>query len=115
MSDSNSTSHKLAMWLQVLANIGIIGGLVLVGFQLNQNTELMRIQELRASHQTKINNELVYVGEKAAEVWAKMIAAPDALNLEEQRIIEALLWTVVETWRHNYVLYQNGLLDEGRS
>ncbi len=31
-------SNKLANWLQVGANIGIVGGLVLVALQLEQNS-----------------------------------------------------------------------------
>ena len=38
--------EKLNRWLQVSANIGIVLGLVLVGFQLKQNSELARIQLL---------------------------------------------------------------------
>ncbi len=35
-------SNKLANWLQVGANIGIVGGLVLVALQLEQNSDLAR-------------------------------------------------------------------------
>ncbi len=33
-------SSKIGYWLQVGANIGILAGLILVGFQINQNTKI---------------------------------------------------------------------------
>lgn len=84
---------KLNRWLQVSANIGIVLGLVLVGFQLKQNSELARIQLLYEESNRAIELETEVVGERAAEVWAKSIQAPEDLTLAEIRIMEALLWS----------------------
>lgn len=104
--------EKLNKWLQVSANIGIVLGLVLVGFQLRQNSELARIQLLYEESSRAIELESEVVGERAAEVWAKSIQAPEDLTLAEIRIMEALLWSFTEQLRGTYRLAEQGLLSD---
>ena len=103
---------KLNSWLQVSANIGIVLGLVLVGVQLKQNSDLARIQMLNEETRRVIDYELEVVGEHGAEVWAKSIEDPGNLTLAEVRIMEALLWSFTENLRGTYRLAKLGLLEE---
>jgi len=103
---------KLNDWLQVSANIGIVLGLVLVGVQLKQNSDLARIQLLSQESQRLVDYELEVVGEQGAEVWARSIEDPDNLTLAEVRIMEALLWSFAENLRGTYRLAELGLLEE---
>jgi hypothetical protein len=103
---------KLNRWLQVSANIGIVLGLVLVGLQLRQNSELTRLQLLYEESNRAIDLETQVVGEQAAEVWAKSLEAPEDLTLAEIRIMEALLWSFVEQLRGTYRLAALGILSE---
>lgn len=104
--------EKLNKWLQVSANIGIVLGLVLVGLQLKQNSELARIQLLYEESNRAIELETAVVGEQAAEVWAKSIQSPEELTLAEIRIMEALLWSFMEQLRGTYRLAELGLLSD---
>lgn len=103
---------KLNNWLQVTANIGIVLGLVLVGVQLKQNSDLARMQLLSEESQRLVDFELEVVGERGAEVWAKSIEDPENLTLAEVRIMEALLWGFAENLRGTYRLAELGLLEE---
>jgi len=103
---------KLNGWLQVVANIGILLGLVLVGVQLKQNTDLTRFQLLFAESTRSIEIEATIIGERGAEVWAKTIESPESLTVEEMRVVEAVLWTFIEGLRGTYQLAQLGLLTE---
>ena len=103
---------KLNHWLQVSANIGIVLGLVLVGVQLKQNSDLTRIQMLYEESQRAVNLELQVVGERGAEVWAKSIEDPENMTLEEIRIMEALLWSFIEVQRGTYRLATLGLIED---
>jgi hypothetical protein len=105
-------SSKVGYWLQVGANVGILAGLVLVGIQINQNTEMVRLQMLDAESQRVTGGEYVLVGEKGAAAWAKAILEPANLTFEEQRIVEALIWPAFENWEHAYRMHQQGLLGE---
>jgi hypothetical protein len=105
-------ASKLSDWLQVAANIGIVLGLVLVGVQLKQNSDLARIQLVYAESQSSIDLELEVVGEQGAATWAKSIEDPENLTLAEIRIMEALLWGFAENLRGTYRLAELGLLEE---
>lgn len=104
--------EKLSKWLQVSANIGIVLGLVLVGLQLRQNSELARIQLLYEESSRAVELESKVIGEQAAEVWAKSIERPEDLTLAEIRIMEALLWSFLEQLRGTYRLAELGLLSD---
>lgn len=105
-------ASRLGNWLQVAANLGIVLGLVLVGVQLKQNSDLARIQLVYAESQSSIDLELEVVGEQGAAVWAKSIEDPENLTLEEVRIMEALLWGFAENLRGTYRLAELGLLED---
>lgn len=105
-------SQKVANWVQVSANIGILLGLALVFLQIRQNTDILKTQMLfEESHRT-VEAEYVMIGENGAAAWAKALAAPNELTLTEQRIVEGYLWGAVEQWRYTYTLSQMGLLEE---
>ncbi|MGB5629204.1 MAG: hypothetical protein WBM57_07540 [Woeseiaceae bacterium] len=105
-------TSKLNNWLQVTANIGIVLGLLLVGVQLKQNSDLTRIQILYDESRRQVDLELQVVGERGAEVWAKSIREPENLALDEIRIMEALLWSFLETQRGTHRLALMGLIED---
>ena len=103
-------------WISTIANIGVMAGLVLVAFQINQNSELLRLQMLELESQRIAAHELALIGEEGAIMWQKVIEHPEDLTFAEQRVAEAILWPVYESWRINYLLHREGLLgDEWRS
>jgi hypothetical protein len=104
-------SGKLGNWLQIVANIGIVVGLIFGGVQLKQNSDLLRTQLLYEESYRAIDLETKFVGENAAAVWAKSITDAKTLNLEEQRIMEAMLWGFVEQLRATRMLAELGLLE----
>ena len=104
---------KLGQWLQVGANIGILAGLVLVGVQMEQNSNLVKLQLIRQEADSLIAAEQAYVGEEFAEVWAKQFNDPQSLSLAEMRILESNLWSQsLYRWWKNYELYSMGLISE---
>lgn len=103
---------KFNHWLQISANIGIVAGLLLVGIQLKQNSDLLKTQLLYEESNRAIEMETQVIGENAARVWAKSLTEPQNLTLEEQRIMEALLWIYAEHLRATRLLATLGLLDD---
>jgi hypothetical protein len=103
---------KFNNWLQVSANIGIVAGLVLVGVQLKQNSDLLKTQLLYEESHRSVELETEVIGEHGAKVWAKSIKDPRNLSLEEQRIMEALLWSFTEQLRATRLLGELGLLED---
>jgi hypothetical protein len=105
-------NSKIFNWLQVSANIGIVLGLVLVGLQIKQSSDLTKIELLYEESRRFVEFETMVVGENAAEVWAKSLEDPENLTLAEVRIMESLLWSFVEQLRGTYRLAQLGLIEE---
>jgi len=103
---------KLSNWLQVAANVGIVIGLLLVGVQLKQNSDLLKTQLLYEESHRAIDLETQVVGENGAEVWAKSITDAKSLSLAEQRVMEALLWSFTEQLRATRMLAELGLLED---
>ena len=106
------SSDRLSNWFQIFANVGLIAGLVLVGLQLKQNSDLLKTQLLYEESGRFIASEHAMYGEEAARVWAKSIESPRELLLEEIRIIDSYLYSALEHWRAIHMLAQEGLLDD---
>ena len=103
---------KTNNWLQIVANLGIVVGLLLVGVQLKQNSDLLRTQLLYEESDRAMQLEALLVGEDGAKVWAKAMEDPEHLTLAEQRIMEALLWSYTEQLQSVRRLAELGLLDD---
>jgi hypothetical protein len=105
-------NRKLSNWLQIAANVGIVVGLLLVGVQLKQNSDLLKTQMLYDESRRAVDLETLVVGENGAEVWAKSISDAKNMSLPEQRIMEALLWSFSEQLRSTRLLAELGLLED---
>lgn len=104
--------EKLNRRLQIIANLGIVAGLVLVGVQVKQNSDLLKMQLLYEESQRSIGIETLVIGEDAAQVWAKSLTDAASLTLAEQRVMEAMLWSYTENLRATHMLSRLGLLEE---
>ena len=104
-------TERLANWLQITANIGIIGGLILVGFQLQQNSDILRAQMMNAESRSVIDQELQFIGEEGAKAWVSAMSNPESVSPEHHRIMEAVYWSAIESWRHIEELYDLDLVE----
>ncbi len=103
--------ERLASWLQITANIGILGGLILVGFQLQQNSEILKAQMLSAESRSVIDQEMQIIGEEGATAWVSAMSDPSNVSPEHHRIMEAIYWSTIESWRHTEQLANSDLVD----
>ncbi|MDA0994095.1 MAG: hypothetical protein O3A13_10770 [Proteobacteria bacterium] len=100
---------RLSSWLQITANVGILGGLVLVGFQLEQNSEILQAQMMSAESRSVIDQEMQIIGEQGAAAWVSAMSDPTKVSPEHHRIMEAIYWSAIESWRHIEELGESGL------
>ena len=82
--------EKLNQWLLLRSHLGIIGGLVLVGFQINQNSELIqqntraiRAQELSSFSDAQTQLDAAVIGEDISEAYAKALYTPADMSPAE--------------------------------
>ncbi|WOJ93770.1 hypothetical protein R0135_01055 [Congregibacter variabilis] len=101
---------KVKDFLDIGANVGIIAGLILVGVQMQQNSDLLKTQLLFEEGLSYVQLEQTFIGENAAAIWAKSMGSPVDLTLEERRVIEGYLWSYLESWKTLYRLHELGLI-----
>jgi hypothetical protein len=81
-------SEQLNRWLSLAANIGVIGGLVLVAIQINQNTRITQAQILNDYYLADMQLELAMMGESPAESWVKAVYTPEKLTEVDAAVLD---------------------------
>ncbi len=84
-------SSKLGSWLQILGNLGLVVGLILVAVQINQNTNIARAQLYSEGITSSMNLDLAMMGENPAAVWGKEQSNQEQLTDEELAVKLALV------------------------
>lgn len=79
---------KINPWLNFAANVGVIGGLVLVAVQINQNTEITKAQIANDYFLADMNLELAMMGDDPATSWVKAVYTPDDINHLDASILD---------------------------
>ena len=106
-------TNRVANWLQIAANVGILGGLILVGLQMRQNEELLRTQILHDTRQGTLDLTLSLMGEDPAVVLAKVANTPDTLTDADKIVWLALDTNLGAHWFRLLELSEAGLLEDG--
>ena len=88
-------SSKLGNWLQVGANIAILAGLILVGVQINQNTELTRLGFYSSEETDYLSMGAMQSGDTLAGAWAKAIDDPESLSTAEMVQLDGYLQNIL--------------------
>ena len=89
------TSH----WITLAGNAGLLIGLALVIFQINQNSELVREQLDQARWTDDLNLQLALMGENPAAAIATAIESPSELSVEDSQVLHAYItyWSLSQT------------------
>ncbi len=99
------TSH----WITIAGNTGLLIGVALVIFQINQNSELVREQLDQSRWTDNMNLHLAMMGENPATAVATAIEIPSALSLEDSRVLDAYLtyWAMYKA--RDILMYERGM------
>jgi len=96
----------------LLANLGVIAGIVFLGFELRQNNQLLQAQarttrmEIRreASNRYLENPDLVPIVLKNLH--------GEALTDEESFLLDSIMFNLLVIFQYTFVEFQQGLIDE---
>ena len=97
-------------WLALVANVGVILGLVLVIVEVRQNAELTRTQMEQRKNDFLAEIEFSLGSRESAEVWVKAIRTPEILTDAEMKMVEARLLSVMLQWDHLFQMERGGLV-----
>ena len=74
---------KLNNWLQVIGNLGLIAGLILVAVQLNQTNQIASLQMMHESWLATQEMYMAMAGDNPSESWAKAVFDPEGLSEQD--------------------------------
>ncbi|MBV1930837.1 MAG: hypothetical protein KUG71_03895 [Porticoccaceae bacterium] len=106
------SSDRLSSWLTVGANVGILAGLILVAVQIEQNSELVRMQLVNDGNLASNQLWVSATGEKPLEALAKSIENPEELTFAEFLVVDLFLFSNMNLLYRNYELAREGIFDE---
>ena len=81
-------SSEVNTWLTLVANIGLLIGLILVALQIRQNTEIARAQMANDWYLADMQLELAMMGENPTTSWIKAVYTPDELTPQDAAILD---------------------------
>jgi hypothetical protein len=106
------TLDALNKWLTLLANFGVIGGLVLVALQMNFNTETIRLQNDLELNREFAAGELAYMGDSTPIAYANALFHPADLTEPQLGQFWAYLHNVMLAAQNNWLAYRDGQASE---
>jgi len=75
-------------WISLLANIGVIAGLVLVAVQIYQSTRITRAQIANDYYLADMTLELAMMGDDPVASWIKAVYTPEDIDQSDAAIID---------------------------
>ena len=83
-----SSKHQVDKIVGTLANLGVIVGLVLVAYQINQAIEITRAQMINDYYIADMQLEMKMMGENPGESFAKAVFDDDALTQQDLAVLD---------------------------
>ncbi len=102
-------SEKLANWLQIVGNLGILAGLIMVAVQINQNTASVKGSAYQAWVAANMELNMSFAGAEAISQGAL-----DSANLTEESQAAFAMWnmSLMQMVQATDYLYRTGTLDK---
>jgi len=103
--------EKLQIWSGLLANLGVIAGIIFLAVELEQNSSMMAAQT-----RTNITSEIIDSMEKEADPLVQesfqKIQAGEPLNSEQLQTMNLFLAQRLRHWENVLYQYNQGLFDD---
>jgi hypothetical protein len=103
----------LGQMVTVLANLGVLAGILVLVYELNQTRDLARIEFLANNDAVFQEIEREMMSPDVASIWAKAAINPASLSATEVRVLDAFLINLFNFWRQNWTLEQEGFQESG--
>ena len=104
-------------WIQLLGMIGVLGGLVFVGLEMQQSQRIAIAGQIQARNQMLLDNQLAFLGEEpiARRILSQGNPAtinPETLSEEEFAVWYQIIQTRATTIQNAFQQYQLDLLPD---
>jgi hypothetical protein len=102
----------LAQTITILANVGVIAGILFLGVELQQNNQLLRAEAIGTVLDTRMARADFHVTNPEINPMIAKNVNNEPLSVEERMVIAALNTRGLLGWQKDYFLFQAGILEE---
>lgn len=98
--------------VQIIANVGVIGGIILLAFEVSQNSDALRLQAAQSNLNTFYALDLL-IAEGGAEdqSLARLLVSPaEGRSVSDRFRYERFADSVISSWQNNFYLNEQGVL-----
>ena len=88
-------------WLQLLTNVAVVIGLLLLIYELNQSRDLTRAQVVDAVYNAAVSRNLAILGESPEQAIAKSIFHPDDVTEGDAIVLTQFYTAMLVSWLRN--------------
>jgi hypothetical protein len=85
-------------WLQMVSNLAIIAGLIIVIYELNQSRNLAYGQILASSYATINTRMVTQMGENPQLALEKAVLNPESLTSQDAVVLDAHYNSIISSW-----------------
>ena len=102
----------LGQSITILANVGVIVGIIFLAIEIQQNNQLLRAEAIGAVLETRMSrNDQIVANEGVAELVTKRERGDPLTDVELTRL-QAVTSRSLMGWERDYFLYREGILTE---
>jgi len=105
-------SAKISSWLTIVANVGLLVGMALVVYQIDQNSQLARMALVNEGNVASNQFWANLMGENPTDVIAMAVECPEAMTYSDFIAMDAFLFTGMNILYRDYALAQEGIFTE---
>jgi len=100
--------------ITILANIGVIAGIILLAYEISQNSEAIRLQAAQSNLNTFYAIDLLIAeGGTDEQSLAKLLVSPvEGRSVSDQFRYERFADSVLSSWQNNFFLNEQGILND---
>ena len=89
-------TEKVNRWLTLGANLGVLAGIMLVAFEINQANLTTRAEMISGFQDRWIAMDMSWQDAEFAAAWAKAIENPEELSISEMIQVSGHIWAFLD-------------------
>jgi len=105
-------SNRVNKWLSLGANLGVLAGISLLAYEINQATLTTRAEMISNYQDRWVTIDLSWQDREFAATWAKAMENPMDLTLTEMIQLNGFMWSYFDHIGTNRVLWELGVFDD---
>ena len=102
----------LGQLIGILANLGVIAGIIFLAVEIQQNNQLLRAEAISSVLETRLTRQELVIGNDSLVDALAKTARGEPLSLEEMMRLEASMYRNLLGNQRDYFLYREGILSE---